>query len=131
MATYYLKAESEQALWEALEAAGLAKKEYDMSDPRNVRPATQTLHDSDDHVEWVPTGVWEWRSLTPQLDIIGTMHRETGNMLTDAEGNQYPEMEAMEGYHANLRADLTAEQDVQLPTIEAPTTPQRIWAGDE
>lgn len=133
MATYYLKAESEQALWEALEAAGLAKKEYDMSDPNNVRPVvTETLHDSEDHEDtWVPTGAWEWRSLTGMLDVIGTMYRETGNMLTDSEGNEYPETEAISGYHANLREKLTSEQVAALPTVSAPATPYRKWAGDK
>ena len=124
MATYYLKATDEQALWEALEAAGLAEKEYDMSDPNNVRP---------DHTEeeWVPTGAYEWVSKTPMLDIIGIMHRETGNTLTDDEGNDYPETEAISGYHANLREKLTPEQVAALPTVPAPATPYRIWAGDK
>ena len=125
MATYYLKATDEQALWEALEAAGLAEKEYDMSDPNNVRPANQTLHDSDDHVE-----IGYYRRMGMEINTSVRYYwdrfRETGNMLTDAEGNQYPENEAMEGYHANLRAELTAEQDVLLPTIEAPTTPNEF-----
>ena len=36
--TYYLKATSEAALWEALEAASLAHKQYDTEDPLNSRP---------------------------------------------------------------------------------------------
>ena len=133
MATYYLKATDEQALWEALEAAGLSEKEYDMSDPNNVRPETpEVLHDSPDHTEeeWVPTGAYEWVRKTPMLDVIGIMHRETGDMLTDDEGNEYPETEAISGYHANLRANLTPEQVAVLPTVPAPATPYRIWAGD-
>ena len=35
---YYLKATDEQNLWEALETANLAKKEYDMEDPLNNPP---------------------------------------------------------------------------------------------
>ena len=126
METYYLKATSEAALWEALEAASLAHKEYDPEDPLNSRPA-----DLDMDAEWDgPSGAYEWRSLSNMLDIIGTMYTETGNMLTDEDGNEHPEMEALEGFHANLREELTEEQEAELPTIEAPATPYRIWAGD-
>jgi len=126
MATYYLKATDEQALWTALEAADLAVKDYDPDDPLNSRP-----DDLEMDAEWAgPSGAYEWRSLSNMLDIIGTMYTETGNMLTDEDGNEYPEMEAMEGFHANLREELTEEQEAELPTIEAPATPYRIWAGD-
>ena len=124
--TYYLKATDEAALWTALEAASLAHKEYDREDPLNSRP-----DDLDIEAEWAgPTGAYEWIADTPMLDIIGTMYRETGTMLTDGEGMDYPEMEAVDGYHANLREDLTDEQVALLPTIDAPTVPYRKWAGD-
>jgi hypothetical protein len=127
MATYYLKATDEQALWTALEAADLAVKDYDPEDPLNSRPA-----DLDLDTEWAgPSGAYEWRSLSNMLDIIGTMYRETGTMLTTEDGMEYPEMEAIEGYHANLREDLTAAQEAELPTVDAPATPYRKWAGDE
>jgi len=127
MATYYLKATDEQALWTALEAADLAVKDYDPEDPLNSRPA-----DLDMDAEWDgPSGAYEWRSLSNMLDIIGTMYRETGNMLTTEDGMEYPEMEAVEGYHANLREELTDEQVAALPTVDAPATPYRKWAGDE
>jgi len=127
MATYYLKATDEQALWTALEAADLAVKDYDPEDPLNSRPA-----DLDMDAEWAgPSGAYEWRSLSNMLDIIGIMYRETGNMLTTDDGMEYPEMEAIDGYHANLREDLTAAQEAELPTIDAPATPHRKWAGDE
>jgi hypothetical protein len=127
MATYYLKATDEQALWTALEAADLAVKDYDPEDPLNSRP-----DDLDMDAEWAgPSGAYEWRSLSNMLDIIGTMYRETGTMLTDSEGMEYPEMEAIDGYHANLREELTDEQVAALPTVDAPATPYRKWAGDE
>jgi hypothetical protein len=126
MATYYLKATDEQALWEAMETAGLAYKDYDPEDPLNSRPA-----DLDMDAEWDgPSGAYEWRSETPMLDIIGTMYRATGTMLTTEDGMEYPEMEAIDGYHANLREELTAEQEAALPTVDAPATPYRKWAGD-
>jgi len=126
MTTYYLKATSEAALWEALEAADLAHKEYDPTDALNSRP-----DDLEPDAEWDgPSGAYEWIADTPMLDIIGTMYRETGTMLTDGENMEYPEMEALDGYHANLREELTDEQVALLPTIDAPTVPYRKWAGD-
>ena len=126
MATYYLKATDEQALWTALEAADLAVKDYDPEDPLNSPPA-----DLDMDAEWDgPSGAYEWRSLSNMLDIIGTMYRETGNMLTTDDGMEYPETEAISGYHANLREVLTDAQEAALPTVDAPATPYRKWAGD-
>jgi hypothetical protein len=127
MATYYLKATDEQALWTALEAADLAVKDYDPEDEANQPPADLALD-----VEWSPSGAYEWRSLEPMLDIIGTIYVETGNMLTDDDGNEYPEMEAVEGYHANLRTGLDAAQKAALPIMQkTPKNPVRKWAGDE
>jgi len=127
MTTYYLKAPSEVALWEALEAASLAHKEYDPTDALNSRP-----DDLEPDAEWDgPSGAYEWMADTPMLDIIGTMYRATGTMLTDGEGMEYAEMEAVDGYHANLREELTDEQVASLPTVDAPATPYRKWAGDE
>ena len=125
MKTYYLKAVDEQSLWEALEAADLAHKQYDPTDPLN-QPPSETTEEA-----WEPTGAYDWVQDAEMLDVIGTIYTKTGNMLTDAEGFEYPEMVAQEGYHANLRAELTDEQAAALPTITAPTTPMRKWAGDE
>jgi hypothetical protein len=125
MTTYYLKATSEAALWTALGAAGLAHKEYDPDDPLNVAPDNLGYEET-----WEPTGAYEWAADTAMLDVIGTMYSATGNMLTDGEGMEYPEMEAVDGYHANLREELTDAQVAALPTVAAPATPHRIWAGD-
>lgn len=127
MATYYLKATDEQALWTALETAGLAYKHWDEDDPLNSRPS-----DLSPESDWSgPSGAYEWRSNESGLSIIGTIYQETGNTLTDANGYSYAEATAVSGYHANLRAALTDAQVAALPTIDAPTTPYRKWAGDE
>jgi len=124
--TYYLKATTESALWTALGAAGLAHKVYNEDDPLNVAPDNLGYEDTWDG----PSGAYEWAADTPMLDIIGTMYSATGNTLTDSDGMEYPEMEAVDGYHANLRETLTDVQVAALPTVAAPTTPHRIWAGD-
>jgi hypothetical protein len=113
---FYLKAESEEALWEALEAKGLAVKDYDPDDPLNQRP------EGDD--AWKPTGAFTHRFTGIALDVIGTIYKPTGETLTDEEGNEYPEMAPLDGFHANLIAD-DAEG---LPTIDEPAHPYRVWA---
>lgn len=64
------------------------------------------------------------------LDIIGLIHKPTGAMLTTEDGMKYPEMMPIDGYHANLKAELTEQQEALLPLIPAPTTPYRVWAGE-
>ena len=65
------------------------------------------------------------------VDEVGTIYTPTGNTLTDDDGNEYPETEAVTGYHLNLRkmrdeADsiITILEDADL-TIDAPSTPFR------
>jgi hypothetical protein len=109
---YYLQAESEESLWLALESAGLYQKVY-------------SEFDEDGN----PVGEFEWQRVGQyDLDIIGAIYKPTGKMLQGEDG-EYPEMEALDGYHANIRG-ITEEQAEQLPTIAAPTTPMRVWAGD-
>ena len=124
--TYYIKATTESALWTALGAAGLAHKVYDPDDPLNAAPADLGYDET-----WEPSGAYEWASDTQMLDVIGTIYAKTGNTLTDPDGFEYDETQAVAGYHANLRESLTAEQVAALPTVDAPATPHRIWAGDE
>ena len=58
-------------------------------------------------------------------DLIGTIYEPTGKMLTDDEGNEYPEQVALDGYHANIRTDAPIEE------LEAyrvyPRNPRRVW----
>lgn len=37
------------------------------------------------------------------IDVIGLMHEPTGTMLTDDDGNEYPEMAAIDGWHVNVK----------------------------
>jgi hypothetical protein len=121
---YYLQAESEEALFAALESAGVSQRHYDMDDFSNVRPA-----DLDPEAQWEPTGKYDSLPVAGvDLDVIGTIFKPTGNMIQGEDG-EYPEMEALDGYHANIRG-ITAEQAALLPTIAKPSGPVRIWAGD-
>lgn len=65
------------------------------------------------------------------LDVIGTIHKPTGETLT-VDGMEVPEMAPVPGWHANLLAELSDEQcgalaDVLLPA--PPAQPFRVWAS--
>ena len=65
------------------------------------------------------------------ISVVGTLHEPTGTMLTDEEGNEYPEMQELTGWHINIRL----VGDAVRETVEAldethgvnPETPMRVW----
>jgi hypothetical protein len=114
MQDFYLKAASEADLFATLIAAGLL-----------VERLAET--DADGHI-MTPAGY----DLTAPvaLDLIGTIYKPTGVMLTGEDGTEYPETAPVPGYHANLRGDLTAEQAAAIAAlcIAEPANPARVWA---
>jgi hypothetical protein len=65
------------------------------------------------------------------IDIVGTLHESTGNTLTNDDGMEYPEMQAMTGWHVNIRLVGDAVRDT-VETLDTsygvtPDAPQRIW----
>jgi hypothetical protein len=100
MKNYYLKFESQADLEAKLIAVDLAEVYQDAFTPKAT------------------------------LDVVGIIHKPTGKMLTASDGLKYPEMQAIDGYHANLIADLSDEQIAALPLIAKPATPHRVWAGE-
>ena len=65
------------------------------------------------------------------IDVVGTLHEATGNTLTDDDGMEYPEMQAMTGWHVNIRlmGDAVRETVEALDTTHGvtPETPMRVW----
>ena len=65
------------------------------------------------------------------IDVVGTIHEPTGTMLTDDEGNEYPETAPVDGWHVNVRL----VGDAKRETVEAldathgvtPNSPSRVW----
>ena len=101
MKTYYLKSTNKESLYLALSTAGLVH-EWE----GNTTPLTGVA-----------------------LDEIGTINKPTGVLSEpDADGFKYPIMSALDGYHANLLAELTPNQELMLPLVAAPKTPSRVWA---
>lgn len=64
------------------------------------------------------------------LDVIGVISKPTGEMLI-TDGMEYPESAPIDGYHANLRGELTdAQIRILAPLLlaEPPANPCRVWA---
>ena len=65
------------------------------------------------------------------IDVVGTLHEPSGATLTDDEGMEYPEMQAMTGWHVNIRltGDAVREAVEALDTLHgvSPESPKRIW----
>jgi hypothetical protein len=65
-------------------------------------------------------------SVTPNYantDIIGTIYKPTGEMLTGEDG-EYPAMAALEGWHVNVLAEESPEL---APYAVFPVVPMRVW----
>jgi hypothetical protein len=65
------------------------------------------------------------------IDIVGIIHEPTGVILTDAEGIDYPEMQAITGWHVNIRLpndNMSTIVDSIYETYGVtPETPSRVW----
>jgi len=65
------------------------------------------------------------------IDILGIISKPTGNILTDAEGNEYPEQAPIDGWHINIRLlnDTLREvtEAIDLTNGTSPVTPSRVW----
>jgi hypothetical protein len=59
------------------------------------------------------------------IDIIGPIYKATGTMLTNEEGNEYPEMADVGGWHVNMRGELP--ESIKPYKITVSGTPYRIW----
>ena len=107
MKNYYLKFTDQAELEETFINLGLG----------SIQPVYGTKSDT----QFVPNII---------LDVIGLIYKPTGETLLSEDGLQYPEMLPIDGWHANAKAELTAEQEAALPLIDAPTTPHRKLAGE-
>ena len=65
------------------------------------------------------------------FDTVGLIHKATGNMLTDDEGMEYPEMAPVDGWHINLRirGDYMRTEAEAIDAVSGvePSTPHRTW----
>jgi hypothetical protein len=104
MQDYYLKTTDLNTLWDLLFSAGLA----------------DSFTDADGQIVNIPKNI--------SLDIIGTIYKPTGNMIEIDNGLLIEEQLPIDGFHVNIRGNLTEEQKQKLPLITPPRTPYRVWA---
>ena len=64
---------------------------------------------------------------TVAVDVVGVIHKPTGSALQDADGNSYPGMTPIPGWHINLSGSVPGLAAFE---IDPPTTPARVFAGD-
>jgi hypothetical protein len=65
------------------------------------------------------------------IDVVGLLQEPTGATLTNDNGMEYPEMEALDGWHVNIRLS----SDTMRDAVEAldvshgvtPDAPKRVW----
>jgi hypothetical protein len=69
-------------------------------------------------------GEWQIARHTHAIDLVGIIHKPTGNMLQGEDG-EYPEMEQLEGYHINFLGELP---EVAQPYSVTPSSPSRVFA---
>jgi hypothetical protein len=67
-------------------------------------------------------GAWPAYIGTVAVDVVGIIHRPTGNMLDD----DVPEMAALPGFHINLSDSVPELAEFE---IDPPTTPARVFFG--
>lgn len=59
------------------------------------------------------------------VDVIGTIYKPTGKMLTVEDQEPVEEMKAVPGFHVNVRH--TAEAPELQQFAVTPRTPSRVW----
>jgi hypothetical protein len=128
---WYIKVADRAALITALKGPSETRDTYDddgnVSGSETVYPHSIITQDEDDN-DVIRATAWV------RVDEIGSIYAPTGNTLADDEGNEYPEMAAVAGYHANLRK-LSDKADTLIQhledggdTITPPATPARGFA---
>ena len=63
---------------------------------------------------------------TVAVDVVGVIHKPTGAMLQDSDGNEYPETAPVDGWHINLSDSVP---ELAAFEITPPATPSRVFAG--
>ena len=66
------------------------------------------------------------------IDLVGVIYEPTGETLTDAEGNEWPETAPLNGWHLNIRL-LNDTMRAETEALDAqygvtPNSPSRVWA---
>lgn len=65
------------------------------------------------------------------IQVVGSLSAPTGQILTDLDGNEYPEMAPIPGYHVNVRV-LGDTKRADIEAIDSvygiqPNSPSVVW----
>ena len=63
---------------------------------------------------------------TVAVDVVGVIHKPTDNTQQDTDGNSYPEMTPISGWHINLSGEVP---ELSAFEIDPPATHARVFAG--
>ena len=65
------------------------------------------------------------------IDVVGVLHEATGVTITDDDGMEYPEMQALDGWHVNIRLSSSvcrgAVEALDIAHGVTPVSPKRVW----
>ena len=65
------------------------------------------------------------------IDVVGVLQEPTGVTITDDDGMEYPEMQALDGWHVNIRLSSNTMRDaVEALDVShgvTPDAPKRVW----
>ena len=65
------------------------------------------------------------------IDVVGVLHEATGVTITNDDGMEYPEMEALDGWHVNIRLSSNVRRDaaeaLDVSHGVTPNAPLRVW----
>jgi len=65
------------------------------------------------------------------IDVVGVLHEATGVTITDDDGMEYPEMQALDGWHVNIRLVNETKRTIVEAVYElygvTPEFPNRVW----
>lgn len=70
---------------------------------------------------------WIQASVDHALDVVGTIYQPTGIVITNDEGESYPEMAPLDGFHVNLA--IAQLPEALAPFVVTPSHPARVFAG--
>ena len=81
-----------------------------------------------DSVIYVDATAEELQFVYRNTDVVGVIYQPTGVTLVDQEGIEYPELQAVDGYHVNIRLCDDEDSEALIAYAIYPATPMRVWA---
>jgi len=125
----YLMTSTEEETWLALEAAGLASREYDPDDPDNQPPT-----DPMEAENFVASGAFTWVFDESQgaNDMFGTIYVKTGETIPGEDGPVAVIEPLDNNFYTNLALFNDQFDTSSLPVVTpSPTTPYQKFAGQD